>query len=129
MLRQNKFISHKRGGFLQMKFSIKNQITKNIFIWLLRGIIFLFLLGFVCYVFLTTNSGEKIIKDILQNELKKAFNSDVTIQKLETNLFSCIRLHQVSISQKHQHNLLPLLKLKTTQINYNILHCSIINLY
>jgi len=103
-----------------MKANEKKRIKKNAIVRLIKVSLFLFLFVFGCYVFLTTAPGEKIIKDFLLNELINALDANVAIQQLETNLFSRIKLHQLEISQNQQNNILPLLTLKTVQINYSL---------
>ncbi len=103
-----------------MKANEKKRIKKNAVVSLIKVSLFLFLFVFGCYVFLTTAPGEKIIKDFLLNELINALDANVAIQQLETNLFSRIKLHQLEISQNQQNNILPLLTLKTVQINYSL---------
>ncbi len=99
----------------------KTYVLIRLVKWFCRIIVIILLIGLLIFIFLMSKQGEAILTGILETELKKVLDNDVSIKKFETNLFSSITLDQLKIFKKTNHDTIPFLYIGRAKIHFNIL--------
>ena len=82
-------------------------------------IAFFILVLLISLVFLSTRPGEKLLRGFAESQLSALLKQTVSIQKLETNLFSRLQIVDLRVAPEN-HRELPLLYLKSGSLSYNL---------
>ncbi|MEW5923941.1 MAG: hypothetical protein AB1746_08145, partial [Candidatus Zixiibacteriota bacterium] len=73
------------------------------------------------FILLTTPPGEHFIKGILEEKISESTGLPASIEKLETNLFSRLRLHALALANpRPDQDSTPLLSIKNIDCHYSL---------
>lgn len=96
------------------------KIIKRILRWLLGTVIVVLCLLAAFALYLTTTSGENLIRSIAETQLSRALQQNVSIEKVETNLISRLQIRKLNISKEQDGSEIAFVKLNELRAHYSL---------